>query len=264
MKSYNELEFTDNFMFVNILTREKELCKELLEVILQRKIRDISFVDCEKSLKPKRESRGIRMDVYTESDDGEIFDVEMQARDEEYHPKRCRYYHSVIDVDQVESGGDFSELKKTYVIFICKSWKNAKSDKPIHRYSSINEEDINDRLDDEEYTVIVNAACDDKNLSPELRGLLEYVRTGKVSGDTDSLAYRLDAAVRDAVSSGRWSTEYMYWSDELKHIGFLEHKKGVDEGIAQEHVNTEKERQRAEAAEKEVAELKAKLALLEK
>lgn len=38
MKKYEELTFTDDFMFCKILTNNPELCHELLELILGRKV----------------------------------------------------------------------------------------------------------------------------------------------------------------------------------------------------------------------------------
>ena len=41
MKKFNELTFSDDFMFGKVLTTNKELCKELLELILGEKINRI-------------------------------------------------------------------------------------------------------------------------------------------------------------------------------------------------------------------------------
>ena len=40
-KTYDELEFTDDFMFSKILYSNPEICRELLELILDRKIREV-------------------------------------------------------------------------------------------------------------------------------------------------------------------------------------------------------------------------------
>ena len=38
VKSYEELEFTDDFLFCKIMENNVDLCKELTELILDRKI----------------------------------------------------------------------------------------------------------------------------------------------------------------------------------------------------------------------------------
>ena len=43
-KKFKELDFTDNFFFCKILTNNKDLCIELLELILQIKIKDIVYM----------------------------------------------------------------------------------------------------------------------------------------------------------------------------------------------------------------------------
>lgn len=48
-----------------------------------------------------------------------IFDVEMQMSDTLELPKRSRYYQSVCDMDSLEAGKFYSDLKESYVIFIC-------------------------------------------------------------------------------------------------------------------------------------------------
>ena len=39
MKNYNELDFTNDFLFCKILENNEELCKELLELILGKKVK---------------------------------------------------------------------------------------------------------------------------------------------------------------------------------------------------------------------------------
>lgn len=50
-KQYHELDFTDNFMFCKILQKKPDLCRRLLETILNKKIKRIEFVDTEETIK---------------------------------------------------------------------------------------------------------------------------------------------------------------------------------------------------------------------
>ena len=47
-KKYEELTFTDDFMFCKILERDPDLCKELLELILDRKLGKLAPINREK------------------------------------------------------------------------------------------------------------------------------------------------------------------------------------------------------------------------
>ena len=47
-KRLEELEIWDDFMFGAVMSN-KELCKHLLEIILQKKIRDIRYTELQKT-----------------------------------------------------------------------------------------------------------------------------------------------------------------------------------------------------------------------
>ena len=117
-KRYEELDFTDDFIFCKILYNNEPLCKELLEVILGKKIRKIVYHDWQKQIEMTAEGKGVRLDVYLE-DGHTVYDLEMQAARKKNLPKRSRYYQGMIDLNLIERGADYEELKESYVIFIC-------------------------------------------------------------------------------------------------------------------------------------------------
>ena len=63
-----------------------------------------------------------------------------------------------------------------------------------------------------------------------MEDFLRFVRTGKADSDGTGIAGRLHDAVAETIRTGKWSVDYMRWEDELKHIGFVERKKGWAEG----------------------------------
>ena len=118
MKKYEELDITDPFIFVKVMS-EKELCKPLLENILNIKIRDIVYVDYEETIQMTVKSKGIRLDIYVEDDNNTVFNLEMQTTTYKELPKRSRYYQGIIDLNMIEKGESYDILKESYVIFIC-------------------------------------------------------------------------------------------------------------------------------------------------
>ena len=98
---------------------EKELCKPLLENILNIKIRDIVYVDYEEIIQMTAKSKDIRLDIYVEDDDNTVFNLEMQTTTYKELPKRSRYYQGIIDLNMIEKGESYDILKESYVIFIC-------------------------------------------------------------------------------------------------------------------------------------------------
>ena len=66
VKSYEELEFTDDFLFCKIMENNVDLCKELTELILNRKIGKIIPKGPQKAIEITSDGKGVRFDVYME------------------------------------------------------------------------------------------------------------------------------------------------------------------------------------------------------
>ena len=78
-KSYDELDFTDDFLFCHIMMENEGLCIELAEMITGRRIRGIINNNDQKSVSMTHDGKGVRFDVYFEDEDNVIYDIEMQA-----------------------------------------------------------------------------------------------------------------------------------------------------------------------------------------
>ena len=63
-KSFDELSIQDNFIFEKVM-REKSICKELLERVLEISIRDIAYIETEKTMESGLDEKGIRLEMYT-------------------------------------------------------------------------------------------------------------------------------------------------------------------------------------------------------
>ena len=116
-KPWEELTFTDNFIFCKVM-EDESLCKELLETLLDIKIKKIVYQKTEESIIPDYESKSIRFDVYVK-DSERIFDIEMQTYDETAIAKRARYYQGICDVDNLLKGTKYDKLPESFIIFIC-------------------------------------------------------------------------------------------------------------------------------------------------
>ena len=64
VKEYEELQFTDDFLFCKVLENNEEICKELLEIILGKKIRRINYLAKQKVIDITSDGKGVRLDVY--------------------------------------------------------------------------------------------------------------------------------------------------------------------------------------------------------
>ena len=119
-ENWENLTIADNFIFSKVLENNPEICKNLLEMILGFKIDHIEYVEREKTIETRIDSKGIRLDVYVKTgNDQKIFDIEIQTTNKDDLAKRTRYYQSLIDNDTLDKGKNYWELPSMYIIFIC-------------------------------------------------------------------------------------------------------------------------------------------------
>ena len=120
IKPWEELTIRDDYMF-KLIMRRKRICKKLLERTLRMKIREIRYLETEKSMKSQYSSKGIRLDVYVRDEKETVYNIEMQVRRLEGDAlfKRTRYYQAMMDADLLAAGSDYDDLNKTIIIFIC-------------------------------------------------------------------------------------------------------------------------------------------------
>ena len=62
IKPWEDSTIQDDYMF-KLFMRRKHICKTMIEKILRIKLADIHYIDEEKTVKPKYESKGVRLDV---------------------------------------------------------------------------------------------------------------------------------------------------------------------------------------------------------
>ena len=119
-KSIEDLDFTDGYLFGTVMLN-KDICKGVLEAILEFKITDIQFIELEKTVKNGYETKGVRFDVILKDDKGNVYNIEMQvsSKNKKYLGRRTRYYQIMIDSLMLKKGDDYNRLKKSIIIFIC-------------------------------------------------------------------------------------------------------------------------------------------------
>ena len=81
---------------------------------------DLVITDCEtqKDMKRLAGARSICLDAYGTDSAGKRYDLEIQREDKGADPHRARYHSSVMDIESLHSGQEFTELPDTYTIFI--------------------------------------------------------------------------------------------------------------------------------------------------
>lgn len=118
IKRFEELKLKDDFMF-GVVMRNPKYCKPFLETILRIKISHIEYPKSQETIDIMADAKSVRLDVYVEDDKNTVYNIEMQTTLKDNLPKRMRYYQGMIDLNILEKGENYKNLKKSFVIFIC-------------------------------------------------------------------------------------------------------------------------------------------------
>ena len=178
---WNKLTLRNNFMF-RLVMEKQELCKKLIECILGIKIKSISYMEHEKSFEANLKSKGIRLDLFVIDEDGVAYDIEMQMDNsyKEFLGRRTRYYISTMDNNALKKGERYSQLRKSYVIFIC-TFDPFGRGLAKYTFNAICNEAHSLVLDDGVTRVFINTEGDRHRISKELASLIGYISTGEVT-----------------------------------------------------------------------------------
>ena len=111
----------------------------------------------------------------------------------------------MIDLQLIDKGQLYDELKRSYVIFICPFDLYGKG-RHIYTFENICKEDGSISMGDEAVKIFLNAKGTLDDVSDELKAFLDYVAGKKPK---DAYVERLDEAVKEAKKNREWRHEYM-------------------------------------------------------
>ena len=232
---YEDLTIQDDFMFKKVM-QCKRICMRLISEIMQVEVRDITYLETEKTIEAYFEGRGIRLDVLVADDKGTHYNIEMQVRNtvgkstgKALLPKRTRYYQGSIDTDMLQKGQNFDELPPLVLIFIC-AFDLFNQDRYLYEFKSRCTEDYELVLDNEVTVMFLNALGHRGNVSQLVKNFLQYVNdhvpkddfTNEVEDEVVRLNH--DKEVR---------REFMVLSTRLKDERMLGIEEGRVEGKAE-------------------------------
>jgi len=209
-ENWDSLTLANNFIFCKVMESNPDLCKHLLELLLHIEIDHIEPPQVERTFQESISSKGVRFDVYTKSEN-EIFDIEIQTVRKKNLPKRARYYQSIIDVSNLNSGVNYKNLKDTYIIFICLQDVFGKG-LPVYSFENICTEDKETKLDDRAFKIFFNAENCDKIESVEERAFFNFLK-GKAADD--NFTKHLEEKVFLAKKNLEWRNQYMTFKEQF-------------------------------------------------
>ncbi len=231
-EKWERATIANNFIFYKVMQNNPDICKELLEILLQIEIDHIDMKQ-EEQITVDYGKKGVRLDVYAIGST-KAFSLEMQATDTGELPERSRYYQGVLDVSELNSGATYSELKDGYVIFICIP---DIFEKGLAKYTFENLciENPEIKLNDRTYKYFFIAKNYDKILDERQKSFLKLVMSNESSGDFED---RISKLVDDAKHNTQWRKQFMDLEIEKKYAYKEGESKGRLEGAKQNALET--------------------------
>ncbi|MCM1272596.1 MAG: Rpn family recombination-promoting nuclease/putative transposase [Bacteroides sp.] len=224
VKRFEELELKDDFMF-GVIMRNPKYCKPFLETILGIRISDIKYPRTQETIDLAADAKSVRLDVYVEDDKSTVYNIEMQVSINKNLPKRSRYYQGMIDLNILEKGGDYKDLKRSFVIFICTFDLFGKG-RHIYTFENRCLQDYEIDLGDETTKIILNTKGTMNDVTPEMKRLLDYIDGQAAS---DAFTEELETAVKSVRSNEKWRVDYMTLEMHYRE----KYEEGVEDGIEQ-------------------------------
>ena len=242
MKKFEDLTFTDHYMFEKVL-KNPEICKELLERLLKIQIEHLEYPEVEKTISPYYETKGVRLDVYVK-ENNKVFDIELQNSTDLNLGLRTRYYQSMLDTDNLLKGQHYTELPDSYIVFICKNDPFEK-ELPIYTFQTVCTENPNLTIKDNAIKKIFNAKAYNKEEDVAIKSFLQYINNNKT---VDDFTQRLDSFVekikQEEVNRKEYQSMNIHDQDTFlrgKNEGFeAGMQQGMQQGIQQTKFETAK------------------------
>ena len=222
-EKWKQATIANNFIFYKVMRNNPDICKQLLEILLEIKIDHIEMRQ-EEEITIDYDKKGIRMDVYAIGET-QAFNLEMQTSDTKELPERSRFYQSTIDLDDLNSGSDYINLKTSYIIFICIPDIFGKG-LPKYTFENTCRENTDIKLNDRAYKYFFIAQNYDKILNEEQKSFLELVTSNE---STSAFADKIKQLVDDAKHNTQWRKQFM----DFEHYMSLSFRQGKEEGHAE-------------------------------
>ena len=242
-KPLEELDVIDDFLMNAVATDPEvgeEFCRTILSVLLQKPIGKIRIVAQRTIPANTPLQRGIRMDVEVEEYIGEdeenaevnIYDIEPHNRDNQFLPKRNRFYQAKIDGRYLKSGDvDFRKLPSLYVITITNydPFGEGYMMYTIHNRC----EEVPELIYDDGLQFIYFNTKGTKGGNAAIYNLLKYIQSSKVDNVSDVATQQLHQYVSRVKVQPETRLEYMRF-DELMAYAQIEGRAiGMEEGRAE-------------------------------
>ncbi len=232
MRTLEELNLVDDFL-VNSLTSHKiygeQSARYILECILHRQIGKLTVVPQRFFCGENLETHGIRLDVYLDEENGEIFDIEPDQNDGKNEmaalPRRVRFYHAKIDAGNLPAGETYGSLRNVVVIFIT-TYDPFGLNRMVYTIKNCCIEVPELKYEDGAQTIFLYTRGSEGNPPDELKQLLHYMEHSSIENASTENLKKLHRMVTAVKRDGEVGLAYMKSFEREERI----RKQGEEEG----------------------------------
>ena len=204
-KKWENLTLSNDFIFCRVM-KVKELCRELIEILLNVKIKEINYIEDQKTINVDHETKGVKLDIVLEGDD-KIYNIEMQTRETKEIPRRIRYYESLIDINSLEKGNSYRNLKDTIIIFIC-NFDMFKKNLPRYDFKTYCTQDKTIELDKGITEIFFNTKAYGNATDENLKAFLKFLEDSKNEKNNEFVG-KLENMVMKIKNNRKEEKDYM-------------------------------------------------------
>ena len=127
-----------------------------------------------------------------------------------------------MDLEYLREGREYSELPRSYVIFIC-TYDYIGADRPVYFFEKFDRQNCL-QFGDEAYSIILNTSCSPHKVPESLKPLFEYINDPS-KGVGDALVNHIDERVKK-FNTHEWRRKHM----TLQELMDRNYKEGLEQG----------------------------------
>lgn len=224
-----EYSLLDDKVF-KIFMEDKEIAKIVIEILLNRKIKDLEYVNTEKEITGLGMERTIRYDVLCKYTEEKYYDVELQVVKQDDLMERFRIYQSFLDKHTIRKGEkEYIKARETFIIFICNFdlFEDGLGEYNIVNYCIENKKICNDKTNKK----IINLKGE-KIKNPEVKELIKLFKE-KEYNDSDKKIDKLGKRLEEIMNTNQFYRRYEVMQTKERMLIDEGIKIGIEKGMKQ-------------------------------
>ena len=223
-KSFEELQIRDDFMF-GVIMRDRKFCRPFLERVLGMKIARLEYPRSQEMIDLSADAKSVRLDIYAEDGNDTVYNIEMQTVKNRNLPKRARYYQGMIDLNILEKGENYRDLKQSIIIFVCTFDLFGKG-RHIYTFENRCIQDGSISFGDGTAKIMLNTKGTVDDVTPEMKMLLDFIDGKEPKDDyTKELAEAVESVRKNEKRRLDYMTLQMHYQEK--------YEQGIQQGIEQ-------------------------------